>query len=369
MSGEMNKSLPEGWRWVKLGEVCELYQPQTISFEEMVKNPGSYPVFGANGLIGTYFKFNHVDPEILITCRGATCGTINISPPHCWVTGNAMVARPIGEAILHKEYLFWSLHGSDLSGAIAGAAQPQITRQSLAPIEIPLPPLPEQKRIAAILNEKMAAVEKARAAAEAQLEAAIKLQYAYVQETLKYQLKSYSVGDCFTEVSTGIGSTWSEYPLLGATRFGLAPAKEPVGSRPERYKLADIGTIFYNPMRILIGSIALVDVGDRVGITSPDYVVIKAKEGILHYRWFYYWFRSSHGERFIKSLARGAVRERILFNRLIQGSIDLPPYESQCIAAENIAKIRPLLMGIEEKLNHINALPAAILHKAFSGGF
>ena len=38
---------------------------------------------------------------------------------------------------------------------------------------------------------------------------------------------------------------------------------------------SDAGTIFYNPMRILRGSIAMVDEGDETGITSPDYVVLK----------------------------------------------------------------------------------------------
>ena len=46
---------------------------------------------------------------------------------------------------------------------------------------IPSPPSPEQKRIAAILNEQMASVEKARKAAEQQLEAAKTLPAAYLR--------------------------------------------------------------------------------------------------------------------------------------------------------------------------------------------
>jgi len=44
------------------------------------------------------------------------------------------------------------LEGADFSGIITGVAQPQITRQSLSRLQIPLPPLAEQKRIAAILD-------------------------------------------------------------------------------------------------------------------------------------------------------------------------------------------------------------------------
>ena len=82
-------------------------------------------------------------------------------------------------------------------------------------------------------------------------------------------------------------------------------------------------------MRILLGSIAMVDVGDAPGITSPDYVVVKGKKGVLDTRWFYYWFRSANGAHLIESLSRGAVRERILFNRLTAGEIDIPNYETQ----------------------------------------
>ena len=46
---------------------------------------------------------------------------------------------------------------------------------------IPLPPLPEQKRIAAILNEQIAQVEKARKATEQQLEAAKAIPFAYLR--------------------------------------------------------------------------------------------------------------------------------------------------------------------------------------------
>jgi type I restriction enzyme S subunit len=53
--------MKQGWEIKKLGDVCELYQPKTISLKEMVDN-GDYPVFGANGIIGKYYKYNHEEP-------------------------------------------------------------------------------------------------------------------------------------------------------------------------------------------------------------------------------------------------------------------------------------------------------------------
>jgi len=135
------------WPMVELGEVCDLYQPKTITQQDLVED-GPYLVFGANGVIGRYNKYNHEEAEVLITCRGATCGTINRSEPKSWVTGNAMVAKPKDDR-LSKDFLLSALKGADLSPTISGSAQPQITRQGLAPFKIPLPPLATQQAIVA----------------------------------------------------------------------------------------------------------------------------------------------------------------------------------------------------------------------------
>lgn len=129
-----------GPEWVEktLGETCEMYQPKTIGTKNLVPD-GPYPVFGANGIIGRYDKFNHEEPQLLITCRGATCGAVNVSEPKSWVTGNAMVVRPLNES-LNVGFLEYAFRGGiDISKAITGAAQPQITRTNLSPLVICFP--------------------------------------------------------------------------------------------------------------------------------------------------------------------------------------------------------------------------------------
>ena len=153
--------MKEGWEYKKLGEVCEIYQPKTISSDMLVRD-GKYLVYGANGVIGRYNLYNHEQSEVLMTCRGATCGTINISQPYSWINGNAMVIHPKGEDI-SQTFLKHLLRGIDLSIVITGAAQPQITRQSLKPIIIPVPPLSEQKRIVEELDLLSSIIEKKKA--------------------------------------------------------------------------------------------------------------------------------------------------------------------------------------------------------------
>lgn len=140
----------EGWEIRKLGEVCDLYQPKTISSDMLVSN-GKYLVYGANGIIGRYNEYNHEKPEVLMTCRGATCGTINVSQPYSWINGNAMVIHPKENNII-QPFLKYLLQGIDLSIVITGAAQPQITRQSLKPVKVVLPPVQEQEKIVAELD-------------------------------------------------------------------------------------------------------------------------------------------------------------------------------------------------------------------------
>jgi len=144
------------WPIVELGDVCDLYQPKTITSSDL-KADGEFLVYGANGIIGRYDQFNHEHPEVLIICRGATCGTINMSQPKSWVTGNAMVATP-KDGRIDKSFLHSLLLGSDLSSTISGSAQPQITRQGLSPFKIPLPPFDVQQAIAAEIEAEQALV-------------------------------------------------------------------------------------------------------------------------------------------------------------------------------------------------------------------
>lgn len=141
--------LQESWSKIKISDVCNLYQPRTISKNEL-NSDGQYKVFGANGVIGFHNQYNHDDAEVVITCRGATCGTINFTEPKSWITGNAMVIKPKDNR-LDRQYLFYFLKTTNFNTVISGAAQPQITRQDLAPLMIILPPIQKQNKIAHIL--------------------------------------------------------------------------------------------------------------------------------------------------------------------------------------------------------------------------
>lgn len=224
-----------------------------------------------------------------------------------------------------------------------------------------------QARIATRLKAQLAEVETARQAAKVQMRDVTKLANSIIYDSLKKVAHaSRTLGEVLNEVKKGIGQDWKTYPVFGATREGLAPAKEQPGKHASKYKPVFPSTVFYNPMRILIGSIALVDEDDMPGITSPDYVALQGKEGVVDSRWFYYWLRSPLGEQCILSLARGAVRERMLFNRLAEGFITLPSFAEQKKASAALKELRPLRRCIEKTLGEIELLPQKILAQAFN---
>jgi len=95
-----------------------------------------------------------------MTCRGATCGTINMSIANSFVTSNSFILEPKWK-IKNKfiELLFNSLDKDQL---LSGTAQPQITLTSFKQFPIPLPPLNEQKRIVNKVSPMLDKIEQAK---------------------------------------------------------------------------------------------------------------------------------------------------------------------------------------------------------------
>ena len=295
---------------------------------------------------------------------------------HIWTRGKAVLNQHIFRVDYNSEKLDaeFARHAINerlqvlIGKAHGGVGLSHVTKREVETLEIPLPPLAEQRRIATILQAQMATVEKARAAAERQIGEAIALANALIRESVSgCKTKAIPLREALVEIKAGVGPTWKKYPVLGATRAGLALAREPVGKQPERYKLVDPQTVFYNPMRILLGSIALVDDGDQAGITSPDYVAVKGRPGLLDTRWFYYWFRSHAGAALVMSLSRGAVRERMLFTRLAEGVVQLPDFSVQQKASACLAAIPAIQKAAGAQLADLEKLPAALLRQAFAG--
>ena len=143
---------------VHLGEIAQIYQPQTISSTELTED--GFLVYGANGIIGKYKQYNHKTEQICITCRGNTCGMVNYTKPMSWITGNAMVINTDEhQNKVCKRYLYHYLSAYNFSSIISGSGQPQIVRTPLEQLKVPLPTFLEQKQKATFLDKIQGKIE------------------------------------------------------------------------------------------------------------------------------------------------------------------------------------------------------------------
>ena len=134
-----------------LDSIADIYQPQTIP-TSLLSEDAEYFVYGANGVIGKYTEYNHSEPQICIACRGNTCGAINFSIAKSWITGNAMVVNTDQYSVINKRYLYHYLSTINFNPLISGSGQPQIVRQPLAKLKIPIPSIEQQVGIVKVID-------------------------------------------------------------------------------------------------------------------------------------------------------------------------------------------------------------------------
>jgi type I restriction enzyme S subunit len=240
------------WKTVALGDVCEMYQPKTITLKELVID-GEYFVYGANGIIGKYSSFNHEKSQLVIGCRGSV-GSVHITKPKSWITGNAMVVYPKFDDI-DLRFLEYFFRGAvDLSKAITGAAQPQITRTSLSPINFSYPSILTQHKIVAKLDSIFAEIDKATAAAEANAKNAEVL-FLQILNNIENEFSGNSkeLGDCvkllsgFAFKSNDYTDTLNDIPLLRGDNLSpkiidFSEAKRFDRNRYEEYEKFSLST-------------------------------------------------------------------------------------------------------------------------------
>ena len=161
--------LPQGWKWVTLNDIANIKYGKNLAIKSLLEN-GKHPVFGANGIIGYYNVYHYETEQVLISCRGAYSGTINYSPPKCFITNNSLVLDIINKDITYKKYLSYSLQSIDKTKLVTGTAQPQVTVQNASHLLVPLSPLPEQHRIVEKIEELFSELDNGVASLKKALE-------------------------------------------------------------------------------------------------------------------------------------------------------------------------------------------------------
>ncbi len=146
--------LPSGWEWVRLQQIISVSSGDGLVSANM-KAEGEIPVYGGNGVTGHHDKKN-IDKATLVIGRvGYYCGSIHLTPASAWITDNALIVS-FSEENLYKNFLFWLLKGTNLKERENATAQPVISGRKIYPIVLAIPPLAEQHRIVAKVDQLMA---------------------------------------------------------------------------------------------------------------------------------------------------------------------------------------------------------------------
>lgn len=140
---EMVNGLPKGWKVKRYEEELNIRYGKGLSTEQL-KEEG-YPVFGSNGQIGFYDSYMYEDPQILISCRGASSGIVNISLPKSFITSNSLICERTEKTESLYEYLKYYFLNNNLVQYQTGSAQPQITINNIVKLKLLVPELKVQR--------------------------------------------------------------------------------------------------------------------------------------------------------------------------------------------------------------------------------
>jgi restriction endonuclease S subunit len=109
---------------------------------------------------------------------------------------------------------------------------------------------------------------------------------------------------------------------------GITSSKYAAEDKAEEYKIIEKGCFAYNPYRINVGSIALLN-EDKKGLISPAYVVFKVKPNSIKEELLLKFLKSKEGLRQIKMYGRGTVRQALRFEDLCKIELSIPEYIEQ----------------------------------------
>ena len=402
MSQENDRQLPDGWQWVKLGDVCKIVNGSTpsstieeywngdiiwITPTDLGKLSSSLITDAARKITKSGYQSCNTEivptNSVIISSR-APIGYIGIANiPLC--TNQGCKSLVVTEKIDTWFLYFWlKLSIPVLKSIGKGTTFQEISKSQLTIFEIPLPPLSEQKRIAAILNEQMEAVEKARKATEAQLEAAKALPAAYLRAVFESEeansWERRKLGDV-CDPTTGIYNPkltplnffkYVDISSIDNTNKKITDAKTILGKdAPSRArKIIYNNDVLVATTRPNLNSVALVDSVFDQQVCSTGFCVLRADKNLDPIYLFKY-VQSQYFVNNLSNLVKGSMYPAVTDSQVREQLIPLPPLPKQKQIAstltEQMQEVERLKQNLKEQLDTINKLPAVLLRRAFKG--
>ena len=151
---EIPFEIPSNWKWYRIGSILTLQSGKSMPASGIVNAPDAehmIPCYGGNGQRGFVGQANVDDFHAIIGRQGALCGNINFAEGPFYATEHAVVVY--GYAEINMKWVGITLRYLNLNQYATSVAQPGLAVNKVERVLMPLPPLAEQKRIIAKLEE------------------------------------------------------------------------------------------------------------------------------------------------------------------------------------------------------------------------
>ncbi len=400
--------LPDGWRLVRLRDICQQDrriidgnspEAQSLSYlglEHVEANTGRILPQPQGPLedtgISSTFRFDarHVLYGKLRPYLNKVA--LPESAGRCTTELIPLLPR---DGVL-REFLAWGLRRPQTVAAAmrekTGSRMPRANMDRLLATFIPLPPLAEQRRIVAVLSEKLAAVEKARAAAEERLRAAKALPGAFLRQLLPTFGRPMPAGWRLARLSD-VCELNPRRPNL-SSRADDAPTTfvpmQAVGEREGAIVAAELrpfrevanGYTYFAEGDVLFAKITPCmqngkhaiarGLTDGIGFGSTEFHVIRPGPDIMA-EWVWHYVRQPRVLRDATRYFTGAVgQQRVPDDFLARLRIPLPALDEQQriveILTSKLAAVEKARAATEAQLRALESLSPSFSARAFAGG-
>jgi type I restriction enzyme S subunit len=351
---------------------------------------GVYPVFGSNGIIGGSDEFLH-ENGVVIGRVGAYCGAVVYCPTKFWASDNTLVAYPSSDQV-DTQFLYHLLVDANLSRYAGGAAQPLVTQTVLKQVEVRIPELDAQLRIAGILSAYDELIENSQQRIKI-LEAMARALYR--EWFIYFRYPSHELVPLVPSSLGDIPSGWEVVRLSDFvdTQYGYTESTnaEPVGPKYLRgmdinkTSFIDWSMVPYCPIspedhekyRLRVGDILVIRMADpgKVGIVEQEvdavfasYLIrVSPKNCRLSTYFLFYLMESAEYYAFITGASTGATRKSASAGVIAEYEFVLPPQELVEKFERRVSEIRLLLTTTLTKIVNLRRTRDLLLPRLLSG--
>jgi len=393
--------LPKGWDYKRFGDIVYLrhgYQFRQFDFTESgipVVKIGQCKENGTLDLTGCDFvsdsRINEFQDclikrgDLLMALTGGTLGKVTlVDKDYGTVFQNYRVGNFFpNESFITKSFtryvLLSDLFQNLVKSKVNQGAQPNIGKENIDNMIIPLPPLSEQTRIVNKLDALFSRIDKSIALLEENINYTKASLASVIEDIFNFTTKRIQIYD-LVEKTKNINPTsqqsiiynYIDISSINNEKHKIEETKQISGKEaPSRARKHVIkGDVLFATTRPNLKNIALLEQDYENAVASTGFCVLRVNKGVSN-NFLYLCLLSNNIQDQIKPKIRGAqypaISDKDLFNCFIP-DLEL---ETQIKLSNRILKARLLLMKLlieqQSKLTYLKALKASILDKAFKG--